>query len=68
MYVGSGKNTYEWIDTWAMISDNESARTGWVSIGIVVTESSDIITGHQDDPVILVFDKSGHLKTRGKVE
>ena len=62
MYVGSGKNIYEWIDNWAMIPDTESARTGWAHIGIVVTESGDIITGHQDDPVILVFDKDGHLK------
>lgn len=68
MYVGSEKNTYEWIDNWAMVPDTESARTGWAHIGIVVTDSGDIITGHQDDPVILVFDKSGRLKDSWKSE
>ena len=62
MRVGSGENSYEWIDNWARIPDTESARTGWAHHGVVVTEVGDVITFHQSDRTVLVFDKGGNLK------
>ena len=59
MRIGSGKNTYQWIDNWARTPDTQSARDGWSHHGIVVTEAGDIITGHQDDPAVRVFNKDG---------
>ena len=63
MRTGSGQQTYEWIDRWARIPDTESARAGWAHPGVVVTEAGDVITFHQGDPTVLVFDKDGNLKS-----
>ena len=63
MRVGSGDNTYEWIDSWANIPDSESARMGWAHPGMVVTEAGDIITCHSGNPTVLVLDKEGNLKS-----
>lgn len=62
MRVGTGRHTYEWIDNWAKVPDSESARAGWAHTGVVVTESGDILTYHQGDPTVLVFDKDGNLQ------
>ncbi len=61
MRIGTGKHTYEWIDNWAKVPESESARAGWAHTDVVVTESGDIITYHQGDPTVLVFDKDGNL-------
>ena len=61
MRVGSSQNTYEWVENWAKIPDTESARTGWSHTGAVVTESGNIVTYHQGEPKVLVFDKDGNL-------
>jgi len=61
MRVGSGDNTYEWIDSWGNIPDSEAARAGWAHPGMVVTGQGEIITCHPGDPTILVFDKGGDL-------
>ena len=63
MRIGSGGHTYEWMDSWAKIPDDDSARRGWAHPGIVVTESGDVITCHYGDPTILTFDKEGNLKS-----
>lgn len=63
MRIGSGENTYQWIDGWAKIPDSESARTGWAHHGIVVTESDDVISYHPGDPRVLIFDSEGNLKS-----
>ena len=62
MLVGSGKNTYEWVEDWAKFPNPESAAAGWSHHGVAVTETGDIITLHQGDLTVLVFDKSGQLK------
>ena len=62
MQVGSGSNTYNWIDNWANIPDSESASKGWAHPGMVVTESGDVITCHAGDPTVMTFDKDGNLK------
>ncbi len=61
MQVGSGANTYDWMDDWAAISKSESARTGWAHHGVVVTRSGEIVAYHQGDPTIMVFDSEGNL-------
>jgi hypothetical protein len=63
MQTGSGGNTYQWIDDWAKIPETQSAKAGWAHPGIVVTESGDVISYHQGDPRVLVFDKDGELKS-----
>ena len=45
MQVGSGGNTYDWVDGWATLPETESARTGWAHHGIIVTD--------RDIPVLL---------------
>lgn len=62
MRIGSGKVTYEWIEGWAKVPQSESARKGWAHHGIVVTESGDIVTCHQDGSTMLVLDRDGNLK------
>ena len=68
MRVGSNKNTYEWIDSWAKTPDSESGRSGWAHHGIVVTEAGNVVTFHQGDPTVLVFDKEGNLQRSWDVD
>jgi len=60
--IGSGKHTYEWIDNWARIPDSQSARAGWAHPGVAVTEAGEVISFHQGDPTVLVFDREGNLR------
>ena len=62
MRIGSGKHTYEWIDNWAKIPDTESFRNGFAHSDMVITEADEIITFHQGDPRVLVFDIHGNLQ------
>ena len=61
MRIGTGDNTYDWIDNWAKIPDTPRARTGWAHHGVVVTEADEVILFHQLDPTVLVFDTMGSL-------
>lgn len=61
MQIGDGKHRYQFIDHWAKIPDTEGARTGWAHHGIVVSETGCIISFHQSDPTVLVFDPAGDL-------
>ena len=63
MRVGSGSQTYEWIDDWAKIPDTESFKTGWAHGDMVVTEAGEVVTFHQGEPKLLVFDRDGNLQT-----
>ena len=62
MLIGSDENSYEWTENYPRVPDSQSAREGWSHHGIVVTEAGDIISGHQDDPIIQVFDRNGEFK------
>ena len=68
MQIGSGTNTYEWQDSWASISDSESARSGWAHHGVAVTETGQIITYHPGDPTMMLFDRDGSLVRTWPVE
>ena len=61
MKIGSGANTYDWVEKWAKIPNTESARTGWAHHGIVVSETGSIIAFHQADPTVLIFDEDGTM-------
>jgi DNA-binding beta-propeller fold protein YncE len=61
MRIGTGDNMYEWIEDWAKTPDTESARTGWSHHGIVVSESGEVYAGHQDDPIVQIFDADGEF-------
>ena len=61
MQVGSGKNSYDWVEGWAKVPDTDSARTGWAHHRVVVTWSGEIVTYHQGDPTIMVLDQEGNL-------
>ncbi len=61
MRVGSGHHVYDWIEKWGRIPDSQSARDGWAHHGIVVSETGKVISFHQDDPTVLIFDEEGHL-------
>ena len=68
MEIGSGANTYEWQDYWAHIPESESAKAGWAHHGVAVTESGQIITYHQGDPTMMLFDEEGDLVRSWPVE
>jgi len=68
MQIGSGKNTYEWQDSWAGIPDSENARNGWAHHGVAVTESCQIVTYHPGDPTMMLFDPDGNLIRSWKVD
>ena len=57
MRVGRGHHVYDWIEKWARIPDSQSARDGWAHHGIVVSETGKVITFHQEDPTVLIFDE-----------
>jgi hypothetical protein len=62
MRVGSGDHIYDWVENWPDAPESESARNGWSHHGIVVSETGDIYTGHQDDPIVQVFGGDGRFK------
>ena len=61
MRIGSGKHAYEWLESWAKTPDTDSARNGWSHHGVAVSETGNVISGHQDEPVVQVFDRDGNL-------
>ena len=67
--VGEGEHVYEWVEDWAGVPDSENAKTGWAHPGVVVTDAGYIITFHQGQPQVLVFDQMDWstygLPTRG---
>ena len=62
MRIGSGSNTYEWLDNWAQVPNREGARVGWAHHGLAITESGEVVAFHPSDPSVLVFDQDGKLK------
>ena len=62
MRIGSGPNTYEWLDNWAQVPNSEGARLGWAHHGLAITESGEVVAFHPSDPSVLVFGQDGKLK------
>ena len=61
MRIGTGEHTYEWTEKWAEIPDTQSAREGWAHHGIVVSNTGNVISFHQAEPTVLIFDGYGSL-------
>lgn len=66
MQVGSGNNTYDWVDDWANVPDSEGARGGWSHHGVVILDNGDIVSYHQGDPQFIIFDVDGNIKRTWK--
>lgn len=62
MQIGSGETTYQWNDNWAKTPATESASAGWAHHGVAITEADDIVSYHQQDSTLLLFDRDGNLK------
>src|SRR5215210_5306807 len=62
MRIGSGEQTYEWIENWARTPENESSRANGRTHGVVVSEAGQVIVFHQANPAVLVFDAHGKLQ------
>ena len=62
MRIECARSAFKWIEDWANVPDTESARTGWSHHGIVVSETGDVISFHQNDRTVLVFNGEGKLK------
>jgi DNA-binding beta-propeller fold protein YncE len=61
MQIGTGSNTYEWIDGWAQYPDTEASRTGWVHPGMIVNGAGEVVTTHTCEPTVLFYDSDGNL-------
>ena len=61
MRIGSGEQTYEWIENWAEVPETESARAGWAHHGVAVTGAGHVIMYHPAGSVMLMFDSRGSL-------
>lgn len=68
MQIGSGENTYEWAGNWAKIPESEGLRTGWAHPGLAVTAAGQVISFHQSEPRMLVFDENGRLLRSWKTD
>ena len=62
MQIGSGANTYQWVEDWAKLPETESSQKGWAHHGVAVTESGDVVTFHPGDSTILVLDHTGGVR------
>ena len=62
MRVGRGDQVYDWIEKWGRIPDSNSARDGWAHHDIVVSKTGKVISFHQADPTVLIFDEEGNLE------
>ena len=62
MRIGTGEQEYEWIDHWAKTPETEAFRTGFAHGDMVVTDAGEVITFHQGEPKLLLFDKDGNLQ------
>lgn len=62
MRIGSGQNTYEWIEDWARVPETPSHGQNGRTHAAVVTEAGQVVVFCQADPAVLVFDGKGALK------
>ncbi|MEE2709178.1 MAG: hypothetical protein VYA69_06245 [Gemmatimonadota bacterium] len=59
--IGSGENTYKWVDQWASYPDTERVRSGWVHPGMIISGAGELYTTNTCEPVVLVYDLAGTL-------
>ena len=61
MRVGNGKHNYDWVEKWGQMPDTDSTREAWSHHGIVVCENGNVVSFHQGDRKLVVFNSSGEL-------
>ncbi len=61
MNIISKAGTFEWIENWAIIPDNETSRDNGRTHGVVVAANGNVLVFHQAVPAVLVYDGSGNL-------
>ena len=59
--VGAGEHRYLWIEEWAAIPDQSSARTGWAEHGVALTAAATVVVSHPARPSLIELDKDGSL-------
>ncbi len=55
----SGQFTYEWIDNWARVPENDTTRENGRTHGVVVANDGHVLVFCQANPAVLVFDENG---------
>ena len=55
MRIGSGDNTYEWMDNWARLPENAIDLNLSAHSGIVVTDAGNIMTFHEADHAVITL-------------
>ncbi len=68
MRIGSGENTYEWIDNWARLPENAIDTGESAHSGMVVTDAGNIVTFHAADHSVITLDTDGRLQDSWNVE
>jgi hypothetical protein len=63
MHIEAGANSWEWIEDWAIIPDTPSGRENGRTHGVAGASSGDIVVFAQAEPSVLIYDKSGRLKS-----
>ena len=61
MRIGFGAHTYEWIEDWARIPEDDTRREGWAHNGFVSTAENTLIGFHPGESSVLVFNQEGDL-------
>ncbi|MFW6058865.1 MAG: hypothetical protein ACODAQ_01710 [Phycisphaeraceae bacterium] len=60
--TGIGEHTYQWIDNWAKLPDNETTRENGRTHGVVVSKAGDVYVFAQANPAVIVYDTNGNQK------
>ena len=53
--------SYDWIDGWARLPDDESVRQGWAHTAIAALADGRLVTGHPGEPQLLILDPDGRV-------
>ena len=61
MQIGTAPHAYAWLDHWARVPDNASARNSGRTHGIAVTPDGTTVVFAQCVPAVLFFDAAGKL-------
>ena len=61
LQIGNHSHNYSWNEKWATVPDTQTAREGWAHHGIVTSKTGNIISFHQGEPKVVIFDQNGAL-------
>ena len=62
MQIGNSNHNYAWHEKWVEAPGTDNVKDGWAHHGIVVSpKTGNVITFHQSEPRILLFNQEGEL-------